>query len=276
MSPSFSQTLFSLAAALLLAVPGGSAQANKPPRLVLQALDTDGDGTLSAAEIQAAPQSLLKLDRNGDGQLTSDELQPRPANAGASADELVRQLMLFDRNGDGVLTPDELPARMQSMFQRGDTNHDGRLTPDEIRSMAARQGMPAGTRVEPGHATLNMRLDPLLNALDSNHDGVISAAEIANASRELLTLDVDGTGKLTAAQMQVRQQTAAERTDHLLEEWDTDHDGRLSKAEAPDRLQAQFETIDRDHDGFLNRAELLAFFSSSLQPAPAQPRENKP
>src|ERR1019366_3057199 len=38
---------------------------------------------------------------------------------------------------------------------------------------------------------------PLLKALDTNGDGIIDAAEIANASAELLKLDKNGDGKLT-------------------------------------------------------------------------------
>jgi len=45
---------------------GGSA--------LMDVLDLDKDGSLSAAEIQAASESLLKLDRNKDGKLTADEL----------------------------------------------------------------------------------------------------------------------------------------------------------------------------------------------------------
>lgn len=33
--------------------------------------------------------------------------------------------------------------------------------------------------------------------LDANHDGVLDATEIANASKALLTLDKNGDGKLT-------------------------------------------------------------------------------
>src|SRR5260221_9782095 len=38
---------------------------------------------------------------------------------------------------------------------------------------------------------------PLIAVLDANHDGVISADEIANASKSLLTLDKNGDGQLT-------------------------------------------------------------------------------
>ena len=40
---------------------------------------------------------------------------------------------------------------------------------------------------------------PIIAALDANHDGVIDAAEIANAPAALLTLDKNGDGKLNSA-----------------------------------------------------------------------------
>ncbi len=39
---------------------------------------------------------------------------------------------------------------------------------------------------------------PIVMALDTNHDGIIDSNEIANASAELLTLDKNGDGQLTA------------------------------------------------------------------------------
>ncbi len=47
------------------------------PRPLLKALDTDKDGSISAAEIAAASASLLKLDKNGDGKIDRVELHPR-------------------------------------------------------------------------------------------------------------------------------------------------------------------------------------------------------
>ena len=244
------------------------------PRPVLIALDLDHDGSLSAAELRAAPTSLRTLDVNGDGELTFDEFEPARQESGASPDQLVTQMMLFDKNGDGALTPDELPARMQAMFTRGDTNHDGKLTADEIRAMAQHNGRATGARVVPGKAGMNMRLDPLLNALDANHDGVISAEEIAAATTELMALDVNGDGIVEQQEMRVRQQTPAERADHLMEEWDTNHDGKLTADEVPDGLKARFAQADANHDGFLDRAEVEAMFASmpaggSGNPAPA-------
>ena len=57
------------------------------------------------------------------------------------------------------------------------------------------QGGPGG----PGgmNGPRRMPPSPLMEALDANHDGVIDAAEIANASAALKTLDKNGDGKLT-------------------------------------------------------------------------------
>ena len=56
---------------------------------LMRALDTDGDGTLSAKEIRAAAKALKTLDLNKDGELSPDELGPRGAvgamGAGAAA-----------------------------------------------------------------------------------------------------------------------------------------------------------------------------------------------
>jgi len=236
--------------------PGGQ------PRLVLKALDTDGDGKLSAAEIAAAPKTLLTLDRNEDGQITPDEVLPPPETAGATADDLVKQLMSFDKADKGYLVPMDVPERMQNLFARGDVNQNGKLTPEEIRAMARRQGMPSGGVEGAKRMAATMKNDPLLVALDANHDGVISAEEIANAPRELLTLDVNRDGEITPDEMRPHQATPEERVDHMLDEWDTNKDGKISKAEAPDRMQAIFEQLDTNHDGFLDRDELIAYFKT--------------
>lgn len=250
------------------------AQGAPPPRLVLQALDLDGDGQLSAAEIGAASASLATLDRNRDGQITGDEYNPKLQDKTAGSD-MVKRLMLLDTNGDGVLTAAEVPARMQAMFARGDTNHDGTLTVAEIQAMSAGQSDPQGRPLGHGNATGMLRLDPVMDALDADHDGVLSAAEIASAPGALKVLDTNADGMLDATELRMRQQTAAQRAEHLFDEWDTNKDGGLVKAELPDRMQPQFEAIDVNHDGRIDVQEATAYYAAMPQGNAARPAADR-
>jgi Ca2+-binding EF-hand superfamily protein len=194
------------------------------------ALDTNGDGALDASEIDAAPRSLAKLDKDGDGQITSDEVRmamPQgrgpggmgrggPGRGGEAeappvniAEETVKTLMAFDVNGDGKLSRTELPERFQGIFDRADENKDGFLTPDEIRKAAAAQAAPPqqagpggrggqeGGREGRGREMNFVRMDPILAAVDTNGDGVLSGEEIRNSAKAIRTLDKDGDGKVT-------------------------------------------------------------------------------
>jgi hypothetical protein len=63
--------LFALVPVLVAQGPAGL-----PAHPLERAVDTDGDGVISAEEIAAATAALKALDRNGDGQLTLDEIEP--------------------------------------------------------------------------------------------------------------------------------------------------------------------------------------------------------
>lgn len=54
--------------------PGGA----RPPMPIVEALDADRDGVISAEELKKASTALVGLDRNKDGQLTEDEIRPMP------------------------------------------------------------------------------------------------------------------------------------------------------------------------------------------------------
>jgi Ca2+-binding EF-hand superfamily protein len=258
---------------LLLSVPaftqGPDAQRTPPPRPIILALDTDHDGKFSIEEIAAASVGLISLDADHDGQLTSLEYLPSQSDPAANKpDETVQRLMSLDKNGDGTLTKDEVPERLQGLFARTDTNHDDKLTPDEIRASASTQAGPSGRAQRSGEAT---RMDPVLAAIDTNHDGIISKDEIAAAPTTLKSLDKDGDGQLSASELRPRQQTPSDRAKHMLDEWDTNKDGKLTKPEAPDRIQQQFDAIDTNHDRVLDEEELVQYFTNMPQ-QPGRPQ----
>ena len=125
---------------------GGSPGGGFPPLPILAALDADGDGELSAKEIDNSATALRTLDKNKDGKLTRDELLPAVREggpAGPNPGELVARLMAFDKNGDGKLSKDELPERMRGLlaradFEQGRVRRQGRA--DQARAAAGWTG----------------------------------------------------------------------------------------------------------------------------------------
>lgn len=130
--------------------PGGRGNPRMRLSPLMQALDTNKDGELSAEEIANAPAALRKLDKDGDGKLSAEELRPAgmeggPRGPGAdNIAERLASLMAFDKNGDGKLSADEMPERMKNIVTRADANKDGFATREELTALLAAQGERRG------------------------------------------------------------------------------------------------------------------------------------
>ncbi len=128
---------------------GGPPGGGFPVLPIVAALDADGDGELSAREIDNAATALRTLDRNNDGKLTRDEYLPafrEGGQAGPNPAELVARMMAFDKNGDGKLSKDELPERMQGLLERADANKDGFVDKDELTKLVQQQAGAGAAR----------------------------------------------------------------------------------------------------------------------------------
>lgn len=168
---------------------------------VLAALDTNADGELSPEEIGVAPIVLATLDKNHDGKLDAEECGYRPHK-----DEDTRRL----------------PRKSSSLPYRFEMHPNGVLSPKGPPETKADDPVERRARID------FMRLEPVLAALDADHDTVISAAEISNASAALKTLDRNRDGRLTLEEVvpePVTREVAA------IFRLDTDFDGKISQDE---------------------------------------------
>ncbi|HWB61304.1 MAG TPA: hypothetical protein VG733_17615 [Chthoniobacteraceae bacterium] len=140
-----------------------------PVPLIIRALDANHDGIIDAQKIANAPAALKSLDKNGDGKLTPDEyMGPMPPPGGPKKGQ-----------GDGK-------------DKDQDQSQGGRQEDESGSQQQQQQDPQKGPRRRP-----HPPVWPIIAALDANHDGIIDASEIANASEALKSLDKNGDGKLT-------------------------------------------------------------------------------
>lgn len=156
-----------------------------------------------------------------------------------------------DANGDGRISEAEFLAAATARFEALDRHHRGSLDAGDFAASTAWQ-----VRAE-------RRVARLLERADRNDDSALDAAEAhAAAERRFARLDRNGDGVLELGE---RARPAARRTPpgrdvqrgQRLQALDTDHDGRVSRAEFLAAADARFAAADSNHDGRLGPQELL-------------------
>jgi len=195
------------------------------PPLIMLALDTDGDGIISAQEITNASDSLKKLDTNGDGQLTPDEYLG-------------------------------LPGEGRKHHEKGNPETSGTSGASDVEASSTSSDSGMGHKMDaPGNKSSGKRHHgpppwQLVEALDANGDGVISADEIANAPAALKTLDKNSDGQL----------------------------GPVEYGPKPRPLPKELESYDKNGDGKLDLAEMQAVIADikSGKLKPPQPPHQQP
>jgi Ca2+-binding EF-hand superfamily protein len=149
---------------------------------MFQKFDTNGDGVVTAQEVEAAANARFAAeDTNKDGKLSAQERQA------AHEQHAAQKFEERDANDNGVLERSEVARMPQDFFDRLDTNKDGSLSPTELQAM---KGMHHGRKGgEEG--------DKKWSA-DTDGDGNVSKAEFLAKAKQMMTkFDANGDGKVT-------------------------------------------------------------------------------
>lgn len=159
--------------------------------------DTNGDGNLTRAELNAALDTrFARADANGDGAIDESERtamhahrRARHAEGRGGRGRHGDRMALMDSNEDGVISRDEVTGRALERFDRMDSNSDGEIDAAEREQMRGRHrerhaerganrptpdanGDGRVTREEIGSHALER-----FNQADTNSDSVVSREE---------------------------------------------------------------------------------------------------
>ena len=139
----------------------------------------------------------------------------------------------------------------------------------------------------PGGPMGMMQMMPLMKVLDTDHDGTLSASEIANASKALVQLDKNGDGIISSEEMRPDPSAMpgglagagpgaggpfnGAMMTKMFERSDANADGKLTGDEIPERLRDKIAMIDKDGDGAITKSEFAAMSARMEEGAGKRP-----
>ncbi len=176
--------------------------------------------------------------------------------AQAGPEHAPRGFPAADTNQDGIISKAEFMAVSGRRFMMMDHNQDGLLSSDEQRKMVARRHK-------------DKRSKAVFDAIDNNHDGMISRAEFEahmakkdarmKKHRENAQIEHDRRVKGRADMPPDHDKMKRYMKDHgSMGHWkrfDANQDGLISRAEYDAGAEVMFERLDVNDDGQLSQGE---------------------
>lgn len=210
--------------AALTSEPGSGGHRFDPARMVAR-FDANHDGRTTLDELPPRMRERVQAaDTNGDGAITAEEMQAHMQTRRAE------RFRRHDTNGDGAITADEAGERWERL-RRADANSDGRVTAEELQgAFAQMRGHHMGRRhgeAGEGHGHRGWGrghgpggrgegFDPArrLARFDANGDGRVELTELPERMQQRMAgADTNRDGVIAPEEM--RSFFEARRAEHL-------------------------------------------------------------
>jgi EF hand domain-containing protein len=175
--------------------------------------------------------SFSALANAGDG---AERAEPKGTSARAAVAKL-------DQNKDGKVTRPEAQAAGKQLFDKLDKDKNGELT-----------------RAEADAGAIAMHKEDLAASFkerDKNKDKRLSAEEADMPKAVFEHLDTNKDNALSRDEFQTRPDFRAAGRAQQFEGADKNKDGKITRAEATDAVNARFDKADTNHDGVITHAE---------------------
>ena len=198
-------------------------------------------------------------------------MPPKP-QIGGHGDNVQTFIAEFDTDGDGRVTWAEFEQFRRTRFDATDGNHDGTLSEAEyVQEFADRLHAQLAGETAAQMKQTDVRFD----ALDTDKNGTVSRGEFDAAGEKTWqggqrALTERG-GKADKAMPDragrspgLLSMPTSHSAEGFLALYDSNGDGKVSRAEYDEDRAAQFARSDRNHDGLLDRSEYAAEYRARI------------
>lgn len=202
---------------------------------------------IAAFAIVALAAGCSASSQSGPGEPSGGDTDEQATGLSAQAGHRGGMFVQADKDSDGKVTLDEAKQASAAKFASADANRDGFLDATEMASLKPARGARG-----PGHA------GPA--KADKNHDGKLTKDEApAPIQQHFDELDTNKDGSLDKQELQAaRAKHGGRGGPGMVARLDKNGDGKVSKDEAPARMQQHFEQVDANKDGYVEQSELQA------------------
>jgi Ca2+-binding EF-hand superfamily protein len=186
-----------------------------------EAIDTDGDGLISQAELQ---NHFKGLDANGDNLVSKEEMKAHmmaqmAKNREAGPEERMKKM---DSNGDGVISKDEFKGPKE-FFTKIDTNQDGQIDATEVQEAKKKMAEHMGDK------------RPNFEEQDTNKDGFVDKSEFKGPAEMFSRLDGNGDTLISKEELEAAKEKMKSFRDR-----DGEHQGKGErKGPRPEREKTE-------------------------------------